>query len=196
MNPIKELERALLTPLPLFAAHKKQPRMGLATVLTAFTALLNASAGWILGRLAYGGQYGQTLAPGRFLLLLALSLGGFGAACLLMAGLSAIFKKKIGPRQIFSTWALSLIPTALCIVVTEVSEAFFLLFVGRFWLGLGLSLALIMLLAWKAILFFMELQVVLELTPRQTVLAALITAPVYMLILMASLRLGLKVPML
>ena len=187
---------AIFRPLPLMAEYKNRPRMTLSVVIVTLVCVLNTVAAPIANVIANGGSYVGSFSVWERLGVLAVSLGSFMVACLLFWLLAAVFHKNVEFKEIVSTWGISFIPNILCIAAVEASEAGYYLFMGNAWLGLILCTFLVLLLAWKAIYFFMETGVTLGLKGGQTVGAVVITGIVYVIIMWAGFRLGVKVPIL
>lgn len=196
MNLLKNFWRAVFKPLALINDYKNNPKPLLSVLVVAITCLFNAVAAPLAYQLFNHGAYEAGFSIGMSLQILAVSIVSFLLSCLLFRLLAMQFKKQVKFVQILSTWGISFLPTLLCIAAVEASEAGFYLFMGNMGLSLVFSTFLILLLAWKIILFFMELGVVLGLKGRQTAWAVVIAAVVYVILMIVSFNLGLKVPML
>jgi hypothetical protein len=193
MRFFKDLGSAFVKPLPLILEYRDKPRILLPAVVSGACCLANTVMPAIAGGLAGTGN-GFSVWQGAAAFLV--SAASLLISCLVFLLLARLYKKDAGLRQIFSTWGLSYLPTLLCIAAVEFSESFFYAFMAAEWPGIVLCTFLILLLAWKTILYFIELNVVLGLKSAQTAVSAVITFVVYALVLFASMRLGLKVPML
>lgn len=196
MNIIKDIWRVAFSPLPLYSEYKNTPRFAPAALVTAFTCALSDVAAPLANLLANSGKIGSGFTLPTMLPALSASVVSVLISCLVFRLLAAIYKKPVTFRQIFSTWGLSFLPTILAIVLAEGSEAAFYLFIGNAWLGLLVCTLLVLVLAWKAIFFFMELNVVLGLKGSQIAAAVLMTAAAYILLIIMCFNMGLKVPVL
>lgn len=194
---IHDLWRAVINPLALMKEYREKARV-LPAVLTVLAACaLNAAAApaayWLSGGAHAYARHFTAWDISAVFLASALSAA---VSCLLFRLLAAVFRKPARFKTIFATWGVSFFPTMLAVILVEASEAWFTLFIGNAWLGMLLFTLLLMLLAWKAILFFMELGVVLGLKGNQTAWAVLITAVIYAAIMFVGFHIGIKTPML
>ncbi|MFD1175269.1 hypothetical protein ACFQ3W_03005 [Paenibacillus puldeungensis] len=129
------------------------------------------------------------------LYLLVAGVGTWAIACGCIWLVSRIFRKGIGFRQVSTTWGLTYLPNLICVAanyflatnrhLTELPVLSFLI-----------QTLLIMLLVWKAILYFIEMRCVLQVTGTELTIGTVIVGIVFLPVMMVGFILGLQVPML
>ena len=93
-------------------------------------------------------------------------------------------------------WGVTYLPTLLCAVLTGVAEAWFWLFWNQAWLGVVLGVAFSGILIWKTLLYVLYLRHVTGLAGTRLAVAFAVGAIPILMLAMADLRFGLRVPIL
>jgi len=93
-------------------------------------------------------------------------------------------------------WGVTYLPTLLCAMLTSIAETWFWLFWQHAWLGLVLSVAFSGILIWKAMLYGLYLRHVAGLSGTRLGVAFAAGAIPILLLAMADLHIGLRVPIL
>ena len=93
-------------------------------------------------------------------------------------------------------WGVTYLPTLLCAMLTSIAETRFWLFWQHAWLGLVLSVAFSGILIWKAMLYGLYLRHVAGLSGTRLGVAFAAGAIPILLLAMADLHIGLRVPIL
>lgn len=193
---IMTLYKAIFAPLGVF--NRKNDKGKQAASISAVAATI--IAGTIIAPILYyyvnRERYEIDLNIGNMLLMLAISMGTWLAVCAMFWALSMAFKKEISFSQITSTWGLSYIPNLLCVVLYNI-----LLLVPSVNNGSGFAAFVIcslfiMLLVWKAILYFMTMRFVIDTSVSEIIIYTAVSSVLFAVLMMIGFKSGIQVPML
>ena len=126
---------------------------------------------------------------------LSVSILTWLAVCAMLWLLSKTFKKGLGFGQIASTWGLSYIPNLLCIVLYNLLLNIPAIYDGSGVLVFIFSTLFIILIVWKAIYYFMFLRFVIDTTLVEFCTITLVSAIVFIILIMVGSKFGIQVPM-
>ncbi len=194
MSIFKDVFEAIGSPLNIIIRYKKSRKILFSLLIMLLTSVLNGIIAPLLYYAFYKNEFVVSLEPQSIIIMFCMCIATYFMSCGAFRLMALLFKKDISFQQIFSTWGFSYIPTLICVVFVNITELGFYYFMCSklFWL-LGNTL-LIMLLIWKAIFYFIELNVVLGIKGSKAVIATFAIGLIFLAVMSLGFRLGLKVP--
>ncbi len=160
------------------------------------TAAFNGFIGPVVTYYMNRNDYDLTLSFVSMLCIFALSGAMYVIDCVVLWFAAKLCGQKVDFKSIAATWGFSFIPTLICSILVNIDETIWYLFVGKPFLLFILNTFFILLLIWKAIFYFMECRVVLQLKGLRLLLSTIGIGILFALLIFAGAWLGLKVPML
>lgn len=186
------LFQSIFTPLGVFNNNYVKNRLQTSMIIVLSTAILET----IFAPIAYFCTYKINLDISSMFLRLVVVIITWVVVCTVFWLLSKYFHKKISFRQTASIWGLSYIPNFLCIILYNI-----LLIKPKIYNGSGFSTFIIsslfiMFLIWKAIYYFMYMRSVLNTTLREIVIITVVSAFLFISLIMLEFMVGVQVPVL
>ncbi|MEX1378305.1 MAG: YIP1 family protein [Eubacteriales bacterium] len=193
---MKILYKTIFAPLGVFNKDDDRKKQSTSIAVVAATIIAGSIIAPILYYYVNKDRYEIELNITNIILMVALSIGTWLAVCALFWMLSKAFKKDIKFSQISSTWGLSYMPNLLCVVLYNT-----LLIAPGVNNGSGIAAFVIctlfiMLLVWKAILYFMTMRFVIDTSLGEIIVYTAVSAVVFAVLMMVGFRAGIQVPML
>jgi hypothetical protein len=169
----------------------------LASFIIVFTASVFGS---IISPITYylynRSKFEIFLDIGSIIIMFFLSILTWLAACTLFWMISLLFKKEVGFRQITASWGFSYIPNLICIIAYSIVQMSFISLTGNSFIAVLINTLFIMLLVWKTLYFFIEMKFVMKLTGSELLIATIITAMVFLVLMGIDFTVGIQIPML
>lgn len=160
------------------------------------TAAFNGFIGPVVTYYLNRNDYHLNLSFVSMLCIFSLSGAMYLIDCGILWFTAKLCGQKVDFKSIAATWGFSFIPTLICSILVNIDETIWYFFVGKSFLLFILNTFFILLLIWKAIFYFMECHEVLQLKGWKLVLSTVGIGFLFVMLIFADARLGLKVPML
>jgi hypothetical protein len=194
MSFFKTLWQSVNYPTNTLLQFKNEPKIINSFVIVIFSAVISGIVIPVFEYIVNKNVYNITVNPLNMMFIVMFCLIYYIAACVIFKFLSIVFQKEVSFRQILATWGFSFLPTSICILIANASEILFYSFLNNAFLAYLVSTFLIMILIWKVILYFIEMNVVLNLAGFELFLATLIIAVLYLVLIFINFSIGLIVP--
>lgn len=194
MSVFRDAFEAIRSPLNIILKYKSSGKILFSLLTILLTSVLNGVAAPIVYYAVFGNVFVVSLEPHSIIIMFCMCIATYFISCGAFRLMALLFKKDVSFLQIFSTWGFSYIPTLLCAVFVNITEIAFYYFMGNTVLLLLGNTLLIMLLIWKAIFYFIELNVVLGIKGSKAVIATFAIGLIFLAVMSLGFRLGLKVP--
>lgn len=193
---MKQFVRIFTNPYRLIGEIKESGKLRLSLIIILVTAAFNGFIAPVATCYGRRNEIDMTLSFGPMLGIFALSGAMYLIDCAILWLAARFCGKKVNFEVVAATWGFSFIPTLICSIIVNIDETIWYLFASKpFWLFI-LNTVFILLLIWKAIFYFMECREVLRLKGMRLVLSTIGIGVLFVLLIFADARLGLKVPML
>jgi hypothetical protein len=193
---LKQFVRIFTNPYRLICKTKESGKLRLSMMIILVTAAFNGFIGPVVTYYMNRNDYDLTLSFVSMLCIFALSGAMYVIDCVVLWFAAKLCGQKVDFKSIAATWGFSFIPTLICSILVNIDETIWYLFVGKPFLLFILNTFFILLLIWKAIFYFMECRVVLQLKGLRLLLSTIGIGILFALLIFAGAWLGLKVPML
>jgi len=196
MNLMKDIWKVINSPLVVISENNYKRKLLLSAVLVLTASVLNGIIAPILYYLTFKNEFIVKMDLLNIFVMFIFCIITFLTACGAFKLTALVFRKEVSFNQILATWGCSYIPTLICVVLVSITELSFYYFINNTMLGVLTSTLLIMLLMWKAIFYFIELNIVLKINGTEAVMATMIIGFIYLIIIFVGFRVGVKVPLL
>ena len=192
---LEVLYKAIFKPLDIINNNKIEGRFSASVA----TVVISALFGTVIAPAAYYYMYRQkytiSLDIEGMLIAAAVSFATFIAVCAMFWLFARAYRKDIAFKQVVSIWGLSYIPNFLCIVLYYLLMLFPGIYDGSGVSAFILGTLFILLLVWKAIYYFMFLKCVMDVTLKEFIITAAVSAAVFAILLFVGMKAGIQVPM-
>lgn len=193
MDAAKTNLKSIVSPITFLSQKGNGSRLKASCIVVGVSALLSSFAPLCdLAQKGLAEPYNLISA----IVLFAVSILTYFAACALFYLISFLFKKGVGFKEIVSTWGMSYLPNLICIIAyyTLLMKFPLMQFDGVF--AFVVNTFFIMLLVYKALYFFMEMKVVLKVTAFELLISTIGLGIAFVLLMWIGFAVGIQVPML
>ncbi|SFR96916.1 YIP1 family protein [Anaeromicropila populeti] len=190
------LYQSIFAPLGVFNNNYVKYRFQTAMIIVLSTAVLETILAPIIYFCTYRNRYKINLDISSMFLRLVVVIITWVVVCTVFWMFSKYFHKRISFSQTVSIWGLSYIPNFLCIILYNI-----LLIKPEIYNGSGFSTFIIsslfiMFLIWKAIYYFMYMRSVLNTTLREITIITVVSALLFVSLIVIEFMVGVQVPVL
>jgi len=193
---INILYKAIFSPLEVFNRDNVKGRLKAACFTVIITALLGSVIAPLINFYNFKDRYEINLDISGMLTRLVMSIATWLLVCASFLLLSKAFGKEIRFEQIASTWGISYIPNFLCVILYNLLLIKPEINNGSGFAAFIISTVFIMLLVWKAIFYFMLMRFVINTTLCEITIITVVSAVVFVIVIMIGSKVGIQVPML
>jgi len=195
MNIIKNLYMSITSPVKVMSQEESEGRLTASFLTVIACALAGSVIAPVAYYLAFRHKYDLSLQLHSILITFGASILTWIAASAVLWGLSSVFKKGLGLRQILSTWGFSYTPNLICIIAYNLillkssilsDSNVTVFFINTFF---------IMLLVWKALYYFIEMRHVIKTTVPELFIITVISGLSFALLMAAGGAVGIEIPM-
>lgn len=196
MSIMQTIIKSTISPVGIMSSQKiKESELAsfiTVFITTVFGSIIAPATYYLYGR----SRFEISLSISSIIIMFFISILTWLAACTLFWIISHLFKKEVDFRRIAASWGFSYIPNLICIVAYNIIQMNFISLIGSSFIAVLINTLFIMLLVWKTIYFFLEMKFVMKLNAYELLIATIITALVFLILMSIGFAFGIQIPML
>lgn len=194
MNTFRIILKSISSPLQVIKTEKAEDKLRVSIILMLLNTLLLTIIMPIVYYFYFKNLYSITLEAVNLVIIFCISLAITVTACLSFLFVSIIFKKNIPFKEITAFWGLSYIPNIVCTILYTLTELFNSVLIGNSLAGFIINTVFIMLLIWKAIFYFIQMNFVLKLSGFEFITASIVVGTIFIALIFAGSSAGIQIP--
>lgn len=194
MNTLRIIFKSISSPLQVIKTGKVEDKLRGSIILMLLNTLLLTIIMPVVYYCYFKNIYSITLEAVKLVIIFCISLAITVISCLSFLFVSVVFKKNIQFKEITAFWGLSYIPNIVCTILYTLTELFNYVLIGNSLAGFIINTVFIMLLIWKAIFYFIQMNFVLKLSGFEFITASIAVGIVFIALIFAGSSAGIQIP--